>query len=749
MSATTPTTTYAMKGRLEFSSSGWVILQVPNDLGNGAFKALTEHGVEQPVSGTTGKYNAHVSVLRPEEVTAVGGPDAIKARGQTFGFNVGPIQEIEAPAGWADVSKVWVFQIKSPELMKFRRSLGLGPPKYPFHMTFAIRKKNALKVASIIHFEKDAAQNTEIKDSQIDGKGLFATSDFKDGDVIHPKFITKTQPKDGCDQWDQSEQCRYLNHSTPPNCVIVRDGDYTKLVADRDITKGEELTGDYTSCQSVLGSSFDFTYRGRAYNGDKEVETQTTTTNQTPEGVARANQSHVSSSGTHRTDHPASRAIISTLRGEGESANSADDSSRSGGDHHSGNAAGAVDGIHNKTHADIAAANVDHHASWSIPTGTDVRSNPGRTEDGRGDGVGSMDQTKHERRKHAAISLISLIGLGTERPAADEYFPEQLDFGGDSRGQHKCANILGHDGRGNVRYYGFGDSRLRTTSRDTADAWNSYGDLLYSWAFNDGRGSDRSTGGILKEAVNRNQTKVDYGERLKNLRKRRGECPMCGKPFPPGEPYPDVENCEVCETYGPNFAGRTGLVPTEKNADLLADIFQARKDTKEPKSEAHAAAGNYQKGKFRMHGMPFTLENPKGSTRSGTDKNGKAWSSTMTADYGYINGTIGKDGDHVDVFVGPDPEAEMVFVVDQMDPDTKKFDEHKVIFGYKTQADAKQGYLSNYSKGWGGLKNITALTMPQFRWWLEHGDQKKPLNGVTIKTSSWSSLLAEVTCGTY
>lgn len=151
MSDTLPS--YAMKGRLVLSSSGWFLLEVPNAIGNGCFQALHEPGIEQPISSATGKYNAHISVIRPEEVEQLGGPDKVKDRGKMFGFTVGGLREIPSPGGWAEVSKVWALEAKSPELMQLRRSLGLGDPKYPFHITVAIRKKNSLrKSASLIHF---------------------------------------------------------------------------------------------------------------------------------------------------------------------------------------------------------------------------------------------------------------------------------------------------------------------------------------------------------------------------------------------------------------------------------------------------------------------------------------------------------------------------------------------------------------------------------------------------------------------
>ncbi len=174
-----------------------------------------------------------------------------------------------------------------------------------------------------------------------------------------------------------------------------------------------------------------------------------------------------------------------------------------------------------------------------------------------------------------------------------------------------------------------------------------------------------------------------------------------------------------------------------KQGTLAQDLATARRKTKPPVSEAQADAGNYPKGKVRMHGFTIAIETGKGQTRSGTDPDGSTWSVTMVHDYGDIKRTSGKDGDPVDVFIGPDPDTELVFVVDQLDVDGE-FDEHKVMMGFKTLQDAREGYLANYEDGWEDhIGTIVSLTIPQFTWWLERGRAKKPVADTkTVKAAS-------------
>lgn len=136
-------------------------------------------------------------------------------------------------------------------------------------------------------------------------------------------------------------------------------------------------------------------------------------------------------------------------------------------------------------------------------------------------------------------------------------------------------------------------------------------------------------------------------------------------------------------------------------------------------------AGNYAKGSTRLHGMPITIETPMFQPRRGkTD--GAPWSVLCMAHYGYINGTVGADGDAMDVFVGPMPESLRVFVVNQQNKDGA-FDEHKVLLGFSDEDQARQAYLNSYEKGWTGLASLVPCSVKQFRYWLKHGDLSRAL----------------------
>lgn len=153
-------------------------------------------------------------------------------------------------------------------------------------------------------------------------------------------------------------------------------------------------------------------------------------------------------------------------------------------------------------------------------------------------------------------------------------------------------------------------------------------------------------------------------------------------------------------------------------------------DLSEP-TQAQKEAGNYKVGRIRVAGLDISIENPQGSTRSGVDPDGKPWSNEMQSHYGYIRGSEGKDGDHVDVFVKPGTPSDFegsAFVVDQVDPRNGKHDEHKVMLGYANESEARDAYMANYAEGWKGLRAITPMGMDEFKAWVRDPVRtKRPL----------------------
>ena len=165
-----------------------------------------------------------------------------------------------------------------------------------------------------------------------------------------------------------------------------------------------------------------------------------------------------------------------------------------------------------------------------------------------------------------------------------------------------------------------------------------------------------------------------------------------------------------------------------ENAPFSDRLQNAIAETETEPTEAQKKAGNYKKGHLTFGGYNFTVETPKGVTRSGKDEQGKPWSVTMHDTYGYILGKIGVDGDHIDMFINDAADLDTfdgnVYVVDQVNPETGEFDEHKVMYGYPSEEAATVAYLANYSKDRKGLGKVTSVPKSTFDKWLESSDRK-------------------------
>lgn len=121
-------------------------------------------------------------------------------------------------------------------------------------------------------------------------------------------------------------------------------------------------------------------------------------------------------------------------------------------------------------------------------------------------------------------------------------------------------------------------------------------------------------------------------------------------------------------------------------------------------------------GRLHFQGMPVSIENKKGSTRKWHDPHSKEDGETkMRFDYGYIRRTVGTDGDHVDAYIGPNPNAPYAYVVHQMKkPKFTEYDEDKCMLGFDSAKDAKDAYIKQYDDP-RFFGNMVKLPMDQFK----------------------------------
>ena len=157
---------------------------------------------------------------------------------------------------------------------------------------------------------------------------------------------------------------------------------------------------------------------------------------------------------------------------------------------------------------------------------------------------------------------------------------------------------------------------------------------------------------------------------------------------------------------------------------LAEDVDAAAAETEPDPTQAQIEAGNYRKPKINIQGLTIAIENPRGGKRRGVAPDGTEWEVVMPAHYGYFLGTLGADGDHVDVYIGPNPESNKVYIVDQVDTETQEFDEHKIMIGFDSIVQANKIYDAGFSDGRGAERRgaVTYIDFNELKEWLDDGD---------------------------
>lgn len=147
---------------------------------------------------------------------------------------------------------------------------------------------------------------------------------------------------------------------------------------------------------------------------------------------------------------------------------------------------------------------------------------------------------------------------------------------------------------------------------------------------------------------------------------------------------------EQARTAFEQNAAANPMTPTSKLGQLEAAIS--------PAFALFKAAGRKLHGRTKFRGLEISIENREGSHRHWYDPHAKKHGKTkMLYPYGYVRRTLGMDGDHVDVFVGPNEQAAHVYVVlTRKAPDFKVTDEEKCMLGFDSLDAAKAAFHAHY-----------------------------------------------------
>ncbi len=161
-------------------------------------------------------------------------------------------------------------------------------------------------------------------------------------------------------------------------------------------------------------------------------------------------------------------------------------------------------------------------------------------------------------------------------------------------------------------------------------------------------------------------------------------------------------------------------------------IDEAAKQIDTSATPAQIEANNAKLGHFKFapedplsEVAALSLETKKGETRVATD--GSWESPPLPAHYGRFDGIKGADGDNLDAFIGDQMDSGKVYIIDQINPETGKFDEHKIMLKFPSMVEAGRAYLGSYSDdARPRIGKITEISVRQFTRWAKAGDHTKP-----------------------
>ena len=276
---------------------------------------------------------------------------------------------------------------------------------------------------------------------------------------------------------------------------------------------------------------------------------------------------------------------------------------------------------------------------------------------------------------------------------------------------------------------------------------DNHSNTLYVELSTDGSYWGVNSGGVFRKEYGNNKKEVWSASEVQNEQSAtdstlRDEDKSDNPTTPNGNVPPTSDSKDTTISPTTNELGEKSAAPS-----VQEQIQAAEAEVNTNPTEAQKEAGNYKKGHVQIGTFNVTIEQPKGSIRRGVDADGKKWETEMHNTYGYIRGTEGVDGDHIDVFLSDDIDGwdgHKVFVVDQRNADGS-FDEHKVMLGFNDINDAEAAYMSNYEDGWQGLGAITGVSIEEFEKWItsSHRKTKAFAEYKSVKTTEGQNASAE------
>lgn len=175
----------------------------------------------------------------------------------------------------------------------------------------------------------------------------------------------------------------------------------------------------------------------------------------------------------------------------------------------------------------------------------------------------------------------------------------------------------------------------------------------------------------------------------------------------------------------------TGLFTniTDEMIEAASDEVQPPLEVEENEAKAGTATfedenvgtdAAFELSEYEVNGLPIAIE-----TKAGHMRYGKTFRTKMPADYGFIKDTVGADGDEIDCYVGNNHNAAKVYVINQSEIGSKRFDEHKCMIGYNNEVEALADYWKGHTVAGEIFMSMIPMTMNNFKKWIKQDQTKQ------------------------
>jgi len=124
---------------------------------------------------------------------------------------------------------------------------------------------------------------------------------------------------------------------------------------------------------------------------------------------------------------------------------------------------------------------------------------------------------------------------------------------------------------------------------------------------------------------------------------------------------------------------------------------------------------------MEFQGIPVQITHEPGQMKLGKTPEGKGWMTRMKASRGIIRGLDGAGRREVKAWIGPNPESQMAYRIDQENAEGEH-DEEKLVLGFNSPVEAAQAIMAHYPQGKSPVRAIHQIPTGGLEDWIAEGE---------------------------